>query len=156
MKEGGMKVREIMTAQPKTASRNTTLAAAAQLLWGADCGILPVVDDGKLVGVVTDRDMYVALATRNTPASQVTIGDVATNKVWACGPDDDVHVALDTMASQRVRRLPVTQDGALVGVLSLNDLVLAAGADKAVRNDEVVATLKAICAHPAAPAAAAA
>jgi CBS domain-containing protein len=60
------------------------------------------------------------------------------------------------MAAQRVRRLPVTQDGAVVGVISVNDLVLAAGADRAVRNEEVVATLKAICAHPAAPAAAAA
>ena len=60
------------------------MAAAAQLLWGADCGILAVVDDGKLVGVVTDRDMYVALAIRNKPASQVTIGDVATSKVWTC------------------------------------------------------------------------
>ena len=99
-----MKVRDIMTAQPKTASRDTTLAAAAHLLWGADCGILPVVDGGKLVGVVTDRDMYIALATRDKPASHLTIGDVATAKVWACGPDDDVHVALDTMASQRVRR----------------------------------------------------
>jgi len=151
-----MKVRDIMAAQPKTASRDTTLAAAAHLLWGADCGILPVVDDGKLVGVVTDRDMYIALATRDKPASQLTIGDVATAKVWACRPDDDVHVALDTMASQRVRRLPVSQDGALVGIVSMNDLVLAAGADKPVRNDEVVATLKAICAHHAAPAAAAA
>lgn len=151
-----MKVREIMTAKPKTASRNTTLAAAAQLLWGGDCGILPVIDGGKLVGVVTDRDMYVALATRNKPASQLTVGDVATGKVWACGPDDDVHAALDTMASQHVRRLPVTQDGALVGILSMNDLVLAAGSDKPVRNDDVVATLKAICAHRAAPAAAAA
>jgi CBS domain-containing protein len=151
-----MKVRDIMTAEPKTASRHTTLAAAAQLLWGADCGMLPVVEEGKLVGVVTDRDMYVAMATRDKPASQLTVGDVTTGKVWACGPDDDVHVALDTMASQRVRRLPVTQDGALVGILSMNDLVLAAGADKAVRNDEVVATLKAICAHHAAPAAAAA
>jgi CBS domain-containing protein len=151
-----MKVRDIMTAEPKTASRDTTLAAAAQLLWGADCGMLPVVEGGKLVGVVTDRDMYVAMATRDKPASQLTVGDVTTGKVWACGPDDDVHVALDTMASQRVRRLPVTQDGALVGILSMNDLVLAAGADKAVRNDEVVATLKAICAHHAAPAAAAA
>jgi CBS domain-containing protein len=115
-----------------------------------------VVDGGKLVGVVTDRDMYVALATRNKPASQITVGEVSTGKVWACGPDDDVHAALDTMASQRVRRLPVTQDGALVGVISMNDLVLAAGAEKEVRNDEVVATLKAICAHQAAPAAAAA
>jgi CBS-domain-containing membrane protein len=50
-----MKIKEIMTKQPKTASRDTTLAAAAHLLWGADCGILPVVDGGKLVGVVTDR-----------------------------------------------------------------------------------------------------
>jgi CBS domain-containing protein len=151
-----MKVREIMTAQPKTASPTTTLAAAARLLWGADCGVLPVVDDGRLVGVVTDRDMYIALATRDKPASQLTVGEVATGKVWTCGSDDDVHVALDTMASQRIRRLPVTQDGALVGVISLNDLALAAGADKAVRNDEVIASLKAICAHHATPAAAAA
>ena len=151
-----MKIKEIMTKQPKTASRGTTLAAAAHLLWGADCGILPVVDGGKLVGVVTDRDMYVALATRNKPASQITVGEVSTGKVWACGPDDDVHAALDTMASQRLRRLPVAQDGALVGIISMNDLVLAAGAEKEVKNDEVVATLKAICAHVAAPAAAAA
>jgi CBS domain-containing protein len=151
-----MKIKEIMTTQPKSASRDTTLAAAAHLLWGADCGILPVVDGGKLVGVVTDRDMYVALATRNKPATQITVGEVSTGKVWSCGPDDDVHAALDTMASQRVRRLPVTQDGALVGIISMNDLVLAAGAEKEVRNDEVVATLKAICAHQAAPAAAAA
>ena len=151
-----MTAREIMTAQPNTASRNTTLAAAAHLLWSSDCGILPVVDGEKLVGVVTDRDMYIALATRDKPASQVTVGDVAAARVLACGPDDDVHVALETMPSQRVRRLPVTQDSALVGIISLNDLVLAAGADKAVRNEEVVATLKAICAHHVAPAAAAA
>jgi len=151
-----MKVRDIMTAQPKTASRNTTLAAAAQLLWGADCGILPVVDGGKVVGVVTDRDMYIALATRDRPASQVTVGDVATGKVWACGPDDDVHVALDTMRTNRVRRLPVTDAGAPVGIISMNDLVRAAGTDKAVRNEEVVDTLKAICAHQVKPAAAAA
>jgi CBS domain-containing protein len=151
-----MKIREIMTKQPKAASRDTTLGAAAQLLWGADCGILPVVDGKKLVGMVTDRDMYVALATRNKPASQITVGEVSTGKVWACSPDDDVHAALETMASQRVRRLPVTEDGALVGIISMNDLVLAAGAEKDVRNDEVVATLKAICAHQVAPAAAAA
>jgi CBS domain-containing protein len=151
-----MKIKEIMTKLPKTASRDTTLAAAAHLLWDADCGILPVVDGGKLVGVVTDRDMYVALATRNKPASQITVGEVSTGKAWVCGPDDDVHAALDTMASQRVRRLPVIQDDALVGIISMNDLVLAAGAEKDVRNDEVVATLKTICAHHAAPAAAAA
>jgi CBS domain-containing protein len=151
-----VKVKDIMTAKPATASRSTTLAAAAPMLLGADCGILPIVEAGKLVGVVTDRDMYVALATRNKPASQLTVGDVTTGQVSACGPDDDVQSALQTMASKRVRRLPVTADGALVGVISMNDLVLAAGAGKDLQNDEVVATLKAICTHPAKRATAAA
>jgi CBS domain-containing protein len=151
-----MKIKEIMSAQPKTASPGTTLAAAAHLLWDADCGILPVVEGGKLAGVVTDRDMYIALATRNTPASQITVGDVTSGTVWACGPDDDVHVALDTMRARRVRRLPVVADGSLVGIISMNDVVLAAGAGKALGNDEVVDTLKAICAHPPVRAAAAA
>lgn len=152
-----MKVTEIMTAQPKIASPGTTLAAAAHLLWDADCGILPVLEGGKLVGVVTDRDMYIALATRNKPASQITVGDVIIDTVWACGPEDDVQVALDTMRARRVRRLPVVADGSLVGIISMNDVVLAAGAGRAVRNEEVVDTLKAICVHPAAkPAVAAA
>jgi len=151
-----MKVKDIMTVEPATASRSTTLAAAAPMLLGADCGILPIIDGGKLVGVVTDRDLYVALATRNKPASQLTVGEVTTGQVSACGPDDDVQSALQTMASKRVRRLPVTADGALVGIISMNDLVLAAGAGKDLRNDEVVATLKAICTHPAQRATAAA
>ena len=156
MKEAHVKIRDIMTSQPKTASPGTTLAAAAHVLWGADCGILPVVDGGKLVGLVTDRDMYIALATRNRPASQLSVGELATGTVWACGPDDDVHVALDTMREHRVRRLPVVDAGALVGIISMNDLVLAAGADNPVRNEEIVDTLKAICAHAAVPAAVAA
>ena len=132
-----MKIREIMSAQPKTASPGTSLAAAAHLLWDADCGILPVVEGRKLVGVVTDRDMYIALATRNKPASQITVGDVTSGAVWACGPDDEVQVALDTMKTRRVRRLPVVEAGALIGVISMNDIVLAAGAGKVVRNEEV-------------------
>lgn len=151
-----MKVKQIMTPEPKTASPGTTLAAAAHLLWEADCGILPVVEDSKLVGVVTDRDMYIALATRNTPASQLTVGDVTNRTVWACAPDDAVRVALETMKTRHVRRLPVVADSSLVGIISMNDIALAAGAGKAVRNEEVVDTLKAICARPAPKRAAAA
>jgi CBS domain-containing protein len=58
---------------------------------------LPVIDEGKVVGVVTDRDMYIALGTRDTRASQITVGDVATATVWTCAPTDDVHAALSTM-----------------------------------------------------------
>lgn len=144
-----MKIKDIMTRDTATCSPSTTLAAAAALMLDADCGILPVVDDhGKLVGIVTDRDMYIALATRNRLASQITVGEVARKQVFTCGPDDDVHTALDTMKQHRVRRLPVEGFGATVsGIISMNDILLAAGPRKAVRNDEVVDTFQSICAH---------
>ena len=144
-----MKIKDIMTREPAICSRGTNLAAAAKLMLDADCGILPVVDDqSKLVGVVTDRDMYIALATRNRLASQVTVGEVARTTVFTCAPDDDVESALQTMRQHRVRRLPVAGfRGAVAGIVSMNDIVLAAGARKPVRNEAVVETLQAICAH---------
>ena len=143
-----MKVRELMTAAPTTYTPDTMFAAVAHLMWEGDCGILPVVDDGELVGVVTDRDMYIALATRNAQASAVRVGAVATRNVATCKPDDEVETALATMKRARVRRLPVVNaDGTLLGVLSINDILLAAGANKPVRNEDVVDTLQAICRH---------
>ena len=143
-----MKVKEIMTVEPKTCALDTTLAAAANLMWEGDCGILPVVENGAVVGVVTDRDMYIALATRNTLASEVKVGDVARHTVLTCEPEDDVHAALTTMKRARVRRLPVVGfGGTVLGIVSMNDILLAAGAGKAIRNEEVVDTLQAICAH---------
>ena len=143
-----MKVKDIMTKEPRTCTPDTTVAAAANLLWEGDCGILPVVDDGELVGVVTDRDMYIALATRNARASHLRVGAVATKTVATCAPEDDVHAALATMRQARVRRLPVLGFGRTVlGILSINDVLLNAGADKAVRSQEVVDTLQAICGH---------
>jgi CBS domain-containing protein len=142
-----MNVKDIMTPQPRTASPRTTLAEASHQLWKGDCGILPVIEDGKVVGVVTDRDMYIALGTRDQRASQITVGDVAPGTVWTCAPTDDVQAALSTMKERRVRRLPVVADGSLVGIISLNDVALVAGAGKPVQNEEVVDTFKAICAH---------
>lgn len=143
-----MKIKDIMTTDVRTCSPGTNLAAAAALMLDGDCGILPVMDEGKLVGVVTDRDMYIALATRDAPASRVTVGEVARQQVWTCGPDDDVHAALKTMEAHRVRRLPVEGfSGSILGIVSMNDILLAAGAGKAIRSDEVVDTLQGICAH---------
>jgi CBS domain-containing protein len=143
-----MKVKDIMTTGLKTCTPDTTVAQAAHQTWEGDCGILPVVDDGELVGVVTDRDMYIALATQNARASRVRVGAIATKKLATCAPDDDVQAALATMKQARVRRLPVVgPGGAVVGILSMNDVLLAAGAGKAVGAEEVVATLQAICAH---------
>lgn len=143
-----MKVKDVMTSAPRACGPDTNLAVAAELMLDADCGFLPVVDDGRLVGVVTDRDMYIALATRNRPASDLRVRDVARTEVFSCGPDDDVQVALSAMRDHRVRRLPVEGFGhALMGVVSVNDLSLAAGPRKPIRSDEIVETLQAICAH---------
>jgi CBS domain-containing protein len=144
-----MKIKDIMTPEPATCSPATSLAAAAALMLDADCGILPVVDEeGKLAGVVTDRDMYIALATRNKLASQMAVGEVARKTVYTCSPDDDVQTALATMKQHRIRRLPVEGFGGTVaGIVSMNDILLAAGPRKAVRSDEVVDTFQAICSH---------
>ena len=143
-----MNVKSLMTAAPRTCTPATNLAEAAALMLDADCGILPVVDDaGKLVGVVTDRDMCIALATRNALASQLTVGDVAGRRVFTCGPDDDVQSALATMKQHHVRRLPVEGFGGTVaGIISMNDILLAAGR-KGVGNADIIETFQAICAH---------
>jgi CBS domain-containing protein len=144
-----MKIKDVMTTDPRICSTDTNLASAAALMLDGDCGILPVVDnDEKLVGIVTDRDMFVALATRNRLASQLTVGEVARTEVFTCSPDDDVHAALAMMKQHRIRRLPVTGFGGTVaGIVSMNDIILAAGPRKPVRNDEIVDTFQAICSH---------
>jgi CBS domain-containing protein len=141
-----MKVKDIMTGDPRVCTPDTTVAEAAHLMWEGDCGILPIVDDGELVGVVTDRDMYIALATRNEHAAKLRVGAVATRKVVTCTPEDDVQTALTSMKDARVRRLPVVGFGnTVLGILSLNDMLRAATTAK-LRN-EVVDALQAICAH---------
>jgi CBS domain-containing protein len=143
-----VKVKDIMTGEPRTCSLGTNLAAAAALMLDGDCGILPVVDDEKLVGVVTDRDMYIALATRNMRASELTVRDVVQTPVYTCGPDDDVQAVLETMKQHCVRRLPVEGfGGTIMGIVSMNDIVLASGPRKPVRDAEVVSTLQTICSH---------
>jgi CBS domain-containing protein len=148
-----VKVKDIMTGELRTCSPDTNLAAAAALMLDGDCGILPVVADGTLVGVVTDRDMYIALATRNKRASEMTVHEVVQTPVYTCGPDDDVQSALEAMKQHCVRRLPVEGfGGTIMGIVSMNDIVRASGARKPVRDADVVSTMQTICAHHHPPA----
>jgi CBS domain-containing protein len=143
-----MKVKDIMTTEPRICAPETNLAAAAALMLDGDCGILPVVDDGRIVGVVTDRDMFVALATRNERASRVAVRDVVQAPAVTCGPEDDLRTVLATMKQRRIRRLPVEGfGGAVLGIISMNDILLATGPNGPIAEDDVVETLQTICAH---------
>lgn len=141
-----MKVHELMTADVKTCHFETNLAEAVRKMWDADCGALPVVDDeGHVTGMITDRDICIAVATRGRPADRIAVRDVATGHPYSCLPDDDLKAALQTMQAHQIRRLPVVDaEGHVRGILSLNDVVTHAGAASAA---EVVRTLAGICKH---------
>ena len=120
-----MKVRDVMKPAAVCCRPETNLAAAVELLWVNNCGMLPVVDnDGKLAAVITDRDISIAVGTRNRLPSELTANEVATKRVITCKPDDEIHEALNTMAEKQVRRLPVVnQAGVPQGILSMDDII---------------------------------
>jgi len=152
--EVAMKVKEIMSTNAKVCALTDNLSAAAGLMWENDCGILPVVaEGGKVVGLITDRDICMAATLKNRNLSNVAVEDVISGKVFACKSEDDVRSALKTMRENKVRRLPViAADRKLEGILSMNDVVLTAEEAKEKKAPElsygdVVNTYKAICQH---------
>lgn len=149
-----MKVKEVMSTNPKACTLTDTLSAAAGLMWENDCGILPVVaEGGKVVGLITDRDICMAANLKNQRLSNLAVGDVISGDVYACKPEEDIRSALKIMQENKVRRLPViATDGTLQGILSMNDVVLKANELKEKKAPElsygdVVGTYKSICQH---------
>jgi CBS domain-containing protein len=149
-----MKVKDVMVRTPLYCRLETNLGAASELMWSGNCGFLPIVtDNGKVAGIVTDRDICIALGTRNRLPGDVTVGEVTSSKVLSCSPEGDVHTALQTMKDGRVRRLPViARDGTLVGVLSMDDVVLHAepeglGSRPELSYEDVVKTYRGIAEH---------
>src|SRR5215468_3861435 len=149
-----MNTEEIMTRNVKCCRPETNLAQAATLMWDNDCGALPVVDDeNKVMGMITDRDIAIATATKGRLARDISVGEVMSGNVYACASSDDVNSALKTMRREKVRRLPVVgQDGKVAGILSINDIVLQAEQTKGrqepeISYDDVMSAFKAVCEH---------
>jgi len=149
-----MKVKEVMSTNPKVCTLGDNLSAAAGLMWEHDCGILPVVaEGGKVVGLITDRDICMAANLKNQRLSNLAVEDVISGDVYACKAEEDIRSALETMQENKVRRLPViAADGTLQGILSMNDVVLKADEPKEKKAPElsygdVVNTYKSICQH---------
>jgi CBS domain-containing protein len=87
-----------MMGTPYHCSPETNLGLATELMWIGNCGFLPVVgQDNKVTGVITDRDICVALGTRDRTAGNVTVGEVMSGKLFACAPEDEIETALEAM-----------------------------------------------------------
>jgi len=147
-----MRVCDVMVTDVKICNPGTNLAVVSEIFWSQGCGTLPVVEDGRVVGMLTDRDVAIALGTRNARAAETLVRDVALPKqVFFCDRDDDIHKALQTMQTHRVRRLPVIdKDGGLRGILCLNDLLERARETRGdLTYEDVIVTMREICSHKA-------
>lgn len=156
-----MKVQEVMNNQVHSCRPDTNLAAAGAVMWDYDCGTLPVVDDAEhVVGVITDRDIAIAAATKGRPAGEIPVRDVISGTVYSCEEHDDIHAALKIMRHAKVRRLPVVNvAGRLQGILCLNDIALRAEEAHGrhvpeLSYEDAMSTFKAVCEHRAAKVAA--
>lgn len=116
--------REIMTQNVKTANREMTLQEVARLMRDGDMGAMPIVEGGKLIGIVTDRDIVVrAIAEGRDTAT--AIGDVMTTEIFAAKEDDFAFEAIRLMGDKQVRRIPViTEAGELAGIIAMADIAL--------------------------------
>ena len=125
-------VRHAMTESPHTAKPDMTAADAAGLMKQFDIGVVPVVEDGRLVGLVTDRDVVLRVVASRRDPDEVKLSDILTRSPATVTPDTQLSEARDLMAEHRVRRLPVLKGEELVGILSLGDVALATASKRAV------------------------
>ena len=118
-----MKVRDIMSTQVVRIHGHEPVEVAARTLTHYNIGVLPVCgSDGRLCGVVTDRDLVTRCMAPGRSAGEVKVQDVMTSRVITAGPDMDVGAAAHLMGREQVRRLPVVENGRLCGMVSLGDL----------------------------------
>lgn len=146
-----MKVGEIMTRKVVSCQKDADIGTAARLMLEGRFGTLPVIDaHGGVAGIITDRDIAMAAATRQRNASHIAVHEAMSPKVRSCFAEDAVGAALKQMEEARVRRLPV-MDAALhlTGILSIDDIVLRAlDQTNGVSSAEFVKALRRICSQP--------
>jgi CBS domain-containing protein len=123
------KIKDVMTEKCEWISPDTNLVEAAKLMKKCDCGFLPVGENDKLVGMVTDRDIAIRAVAEGKDPNATNVRDVMTSKTYYCYDDQDVSEVCENMGEIKVRRMPVVnRDKRLVGVVSFGDVSQAAPA----------------------------
>lgn len=127
-----MKVSQAMSDDVETVRPETTLKDAAKKMADLDLGFLPVADDERLVGMITDRDIAVRAVAQGKDPAKTKVKDVVTGRVLYCFDDSDVEEALNDLARLQIRRMPIVdRDKRLVGVLSLADIAIKHDSERA-------------------------
>jgi CBS domain-containing protein len=131
----GTSIKEVMTRDVRACEPNATVAAAAKVMAQEDVGPVPIVEDGRLVGIVTDRDIVVRVVAEGRDPNATTVKEIASTDLVTVSPGDDLDEALKLLAERQVRRLPVVEGDRLVGIVAQAD-VARLGKDK--KTGEVV------------------
>lgn len=117
-----MTIREIMSPAVKTVSKDDSVFRAASIMKDQNVGAIPVMCDGKVCGIVTDRDIVLRCVADNKDIDGCVVSDIMTNTATVANPDWTINEALEVMSRHQVRRLPVMDDGKLTGMLSIGDI----------------------------------
>lgn len=118
-----MKTKDLMTVDVATLDPDASLEEAARLMGAADVAVIPIVENGRAVGILTDRDIVVRALAKGLSPDETAVGDIMTCELIACGEDDDVQDVRRRMSRRRVRRMLVLDaDGALKGMLKFDEI----------------------------------
>ena len=123
-----MHIRDVMTLNPRYVSPDDSIQSAARIMRDEDTGVVPVCDNGRAVGIVTDRDIVVRAIAEDGQLNR-PIRDIATRDVITATPDMSTREAEALMSEHQVRRLPVVEGGRLVGIVSIGDLAVKEAKD---------------------------
>ncbi|MSO56838.1 MAG: CBS domain-containing protein [Acidobacteria bacterium] len=123
-----MKIRDVMTTNHKTVSPDDTIQAAARIMQSEDTGAVPVVNNGRVLAVVTDRDIVVRVVAAGGSVTD-PVRTIASKDVICASPEMTTREASDLMSQHQIRRLPVVENDQLVGIVSLGDIAVKEGKD---------------------------
>jgi CBS domain-containing protein len=118
----GTSIKEVMTRDVRACEPNATVAEAAKIMAQEDVGPVPIVEDGRLVGIVTDRDIVIRVVAEGRDPNATTVKEIASSNLVTVSPDEDLDEALKMLAENQVRRLPVVEGDRLVGIVAQADI----------------------------------
>ena len=118
-------VRDAMTENPRSIGSSASVVEAARLMREGHIGSLPITDDDQLVGMITDRDITTRVVAEAADPQTTSVGDVYSRDLISVEPDKDLEEAVKLMARHQVRRLPVVENGRLVGIVAQADIALS-------------------------------